>query len=205
MSYIKNILTILRIEKKTALRGFIVCFIVILPLTFLPIIKDGLTQENIVRRLPVSILYAAGMSLAVVIAAVANNYESLKYKKKYLEKAAFRRLGWEERFAGAGSIVNELEPYLFGKTGPYYFRINITEPTKNDAKIEIIPFIDIKDSDNLKKILKKEHGFQQREYFGLLVPFTKRDLEHENFLLDKIANLASTLEALGAKPVGNEL
>ena len=173
----------------------------VFPFTFLPIIKDGLTWESIVRRSPLSALYTFGFSSIVVIAAVVYNYNNLVERKRHFDKPAFTKLDFYGRLDGIGSIANELETFLLGKLGQYYFRLNLLDTDQKTIKIEIIPLIDLKENKDLKNKLRKQFGFKQNVFLGQIIKVTETDLQNEKFLIEKLSKLEATLAELGAKPV----
>jgi hypothetical protein len=204
----RDLIAIIIGERLTLLKGLIVSFLLVFPFTFLPIISDGLTWSNIHARFPMSTLYALGFSLAVVVAAVIQNYNDLVDRKYLLDKPAFAKLDFHGRLDGVGSIVNELETFLLGKIGRYYFRLNIINPDKNNFQVEIVPVIDIEEDQELKAKLRQQLGFTDNRFFGVTMNATVADLENENFLLNKLTEIEKTLSDLDARQPGfaeNEL
>lgn len=197
----RDLFTIIIAERRTLLRGLIVSFLLVFPFTFLPIISDGLTWENIRRRFPMSAIYAFGFSLFVVIAAVFHNYNNLVDRKKHFDKPAFTNLDFHGRLDGLGSIVSELETFLLGKVGKYYFRLNLIDPEQKAIRIEIVPLIDLKGKKEMKAKLRKELNFKQNLFFGLTVKVKESDLQNENFMLDKLSWLEAKLNEFGAIPL----
>lgn len=189
-------------ERHALLKGMIVSFLVVFPFTFLPVISDGLTWNNILARFPKSTLYALAFSFAIVIAAVIQNYNNLVDRKYLLEKPAFARLDFHGRLDGVGSIVNELETFLLGKIGQYYFRLNIINPEKNDFQIEIVPVIDIEEDNQLKEKLKQQYGFADNRFFGITMNATLADLDNEDLLLNKLVEIEKILSDLDIKQPG---
>ncbi|MEI6948203.1 hypothetical protein V9K67_13485 [Paraflavisolibacter sp. H34] len=200
----KDLLAIIIAERRTLLRGHLVSFILVFPFTFLPILADGLTWTNILHRFPFSVLYAFGFSLFAVVAAVVQNYNNLVKRKKLFDKPAFKKLDFYGRLDGVGSIVRELETFLLGKLGKYYFRINLVDPEQKTVKIEIIPFIDLEKNKELKAKLKKELGFQRNLYYGQTISASEADLQNENFLLDKLLILEAVLNKWNVTPLNVE-
>lgn len=195
----KDLLIIIDIEKQTILRGLTISFILVFPFTFLPtIINYGWTLQPILQRIPDSTLYAFGISLFVVIAAILQNYNSLVDRKRIFDRPAFKKLDFYGRLDGLGSMVRELETFLLGKIDKYYFRINIIDPGLKKFKVEIIPLVDFTDNEELKEILKKEYNFRGDLFVGQLICLTEQELENENFLLDRLLDLDKTLAELGA-------
>jgi hypothetical protein len=195
----RDFLTIIIAERRTLFRGLTISFLLVLPFTFLPILKNGFIWETIIQRLPLSVSYAFGFSFIVVIAAVIHNYNNLVDRKMLFDKPAFTKLDFYGMMDGIGSIVSELETFLLGKVGQYYFRLNIIDPDQKTIKVEMVPLIDLEGNKELKTKLKKEYGFRQDLFFGLMTEATHRDLQNENFLLDKLLKLEATLKGLEAK------
>lgn len=187
-------------EQKTLLRGLLLSFFVVLPFTFLPAIgKYGFSFQSMSRQLPDSIFYALCLALVVVIAAVSQNYNSLVERKRLFDKPAFTRLDFYGRLDGVGSIVKELETFLLGKVGDYYFRLNLVKTDQEKFSIEIVPLIDLSADTGLIARLIQEYGFKKNYFFGLTIGCEEEDLEEEDFLLEKLTTLAATLAALQAK------
>lgn len=148
--------------------------------------------------MPDSTIYSFGFALLVVIAAIIHNYNNLVDRKRIFDKPAFKKLNFYGRIDGQDSIVKELETFLLGKIDKYYYRLNIVGPDLVKFKIEIIPFIDFKDNQELKDKLKREHNFKENQFVGQLVSLSEEDLENEDFLWDKLLALDELLSELGA-------
>lgn len=198
----RDLIAIIVGERHTLLKGLIVSFLLLFPFTFLPIITDGLSWNNILARFPLSTVYSLGFSFAVVVAAVIQNYNNLVDRKYLLDKPAVARLGFHGRLDGVGSIVHELETFLLGKIGRYYFRLNIINPDKNNFQIEIVPIIDIEDDQELRAKLRQQYGFSDNRFFGITINATAADLDNDNLLFDKLVEIEKTLCDLDIKQPG---
>lgn len=195
----KDLLTIIEVEWRTLLRGLTISFLIIFPFTFLPtLISNGWTIQTILLRIPDSAIYSFGFALVVVIAAIIHNYNNLIDRKRIFDKPAFKKLDFYGRIDGQDSIVRELETFLLGKIDKYYYRLNIVDPDLVKFKIEIIPFIDFKDNQELKDKLKREHNFKENLFVGQIVSLSEEDLENENLLWNKLLVLDKLLSELGA-------
>lgn len=195
----KDLLNIIIAERKTLLRGLTISFLLIFPFTFLPtVIKNGWTLQPITQRIPDSTLYAFGFSFLVVVSSVIQNYNNLIDRKRIFDRPAFKKLNFYGRIDGLRSIVNDLETFLLGKIGRYYYRLNIIDPDLKNFKVEIIPLIDFTDNEELKEKLKKEYNFREDLLVGQLINLTETDLENENLLWDRLLNLDEILTELGA-------
>jgi hypothetical protein len=200
----RDIVSIIVAERRTLFRGFVVSFLFILPFTFLPLLGGGFTWMRISERFPLSVVYTLGFSFLVVLFAVIQNYQNLVERKRLFDKPAFKKLQFYGRLDGLGSIVHELETFLLGKVGNYYFRLNIIDPGGKTIQVEIVPFMDIEGNKELEKKLKKGVGFRQNRFFGLSVKATESDLDDEDFLLDKLVELERALTKLGVKALDVE-
>ena len=197
----KDLLFIINAERKTLLRGLLFCFLMILPFTFLPtLFSYGWNKASIIHRMPDSVLYSLLMAAGIVIAAVIYNYNNLVERKALFHRPAFTILDFYGRLDGIGSITRELETFLLGKVGNYYFRLNLLDVDQENKSIEIVPLIDLKYFKEIKKYLVKELGFQQNFFFGLTIPFKEADLDSEHFIRVKLEQLASRFQELEIPP-----
>lgn len=197
----KDLIFIVNAERRTLLRGLLFAFLVILPFTFLPtLINNGWTTAPLVDRIPDSIKYALGFAAAVVVAAVIYNYNNLVERKALWNRPAFTSLDFYGRLDGVGSITRELETFLLGKIGKYYFRLNLIDVDQDNKSLEIVPLIDLKELKSIKKYLAKEMGFSQNFFFGLIIPFTDAELDNENFIRVKLEQLSTRFEELEIVP-----
>jgi len=197
-----DLIKIVVYERNTLLKGWVISALLVLPFTFLPtVIKYGLSFEAIRIRLSDSITYSLVFSLIVVIAAVIHNYNNLVDRKRLFDKPTFKELDFYGRLDGVGSIVRELETFLLGKIGAYYFRINLIEPELNTNKIEIVPLIDIKTNKDLETKLKDEFGFRHKWFFGKEIRLLDEQINDKGFLKNVLNQLASELKNMDAKPL----
>jgi len=197
----KDYINIIIADRLSLLRALVVSFFIVLPFTFVPVLIGGWSWAKIAQRFPLSSLYAFGFSFIVVIVAVIYNYQSLVDRKRHFDKPAFKKLEFYGRLDGVGSIVDELETFLLGKVGSYYFRLNLVDPDLKVIKIEIVPLIDPKENKELKSKLRRELGLKENFFFGLTIKAKESDLQNENYLLDKLLELDLRLTELGAKPL----
>lgn len=198
----KDLLLIIRSERRSLFRGTMICFLVIFPFTFLPpILRKGLSLTTILERFNESTLYALGFALLIVIAAVIHNYNSLVEKKWLFEKPAFKSLDFYGRLDGMGSISRELETFLLGEIEGYFFRLGILEPESDKPLLEIIPFIDLTDKEAEVRELKKENGFRQRFFFGKFIPLKKLDLEDPGSIRVLLEEYAAVFKELNFEPL----
>ena len=197
-----DLIKIVVYERNSLLKGWVISTLLVLPFTFLPtVIKYGLSIEAIRFRLSDSILYSLGFSLIVVVAAVIHNYNNLVDRKRLFDKQTFKELDFYGRLDGVGSIVRELETFLLGKIGNYYFRINLIEPELNTNKIEIVPLIETKSNKELEKKLKDEFGFRNHWFFGKEIKLLDEQINDKSFLKNVLNQLALDLKNMGAKPL----
>ncbi len=197
-----DLIKIVVFERFALLKGWTISTLLILPFTFLPtIIKYGFSLEALKFRLPDSILYSSGFALIVVIAAVINNYNNLVDRKRLFDKPTFKELDFYGRIDGVGSIIKDLETFLLGKIGNYYFRINLVEPESNTNRIEIIPLIDTKEDKELMRILKNKFGFRQYWFFGKEIKLSEEQLNDKKYLKGILRELELNLNKLNAKPL----
>lgn len=198
----RDVITIIIVERQILLRGLLLSFFLVFPFTFLPtIISKGWTLNPIIQRIQDSIVYAFGFSLIVVVVSVLHNYNKLVDRKRIFDKPTFKKLDFYGGVDGLGSIVNELETFLFGKINKYYYRLAIIDPDVKNFKVEIIPLIDFADNEELKEILKREHNFKEDILVGelrQLISLTEQELENENLFRDRLINLDKLLTELGA-------
>lgn len=198
----RDLITIIVKERQTLLRGLIISFLLVFPLTFLPtIIHNGWTLQPIIQRIPNSTIYAFGFSLLVVFASVLHNYNNLVDRKRIFDKPAFKKLDFYGRLDGIGSVVSELETFLLGRIENYFFRLNIIDPDLKKFKIEIIPLVDFTNNEELQKFLVKEHKFRKDLVLGKEIKVTEEELENEFLLLDKLKQLDNILTEYKAKPL----
>ena len=196
-----DLIKIIVFERNSLLKGWVISTLLVLPFTFLPtLIKYDVSFEAIKFRLPNSILYSLGFALVVVVAAVIHNYNNLVDRKRLFDKPTFKELDFYGRLDGIGSIVRELETFLLGIIGDYYFRINLIEPELGANKIEIIPLIETNGDKELLKILK-DKGFRRNWFFGKEMELSEKQLNNKNYLKEILKELELDLKNLNAKPL----
>lgn len=191
-------------EREPLMRGWVVSTLLVLPFTYVPtLLQHGWSLAALVERTPNAIFYSLGFSLVVVIAALLYNYESLWARKRVFHKPAFHELYFRWRLDGVGSIIDELEFFLLGKIGRYYFRINLIEYEGAEKEIAILPLID----DDLTDELKEKLGYtrylriSKLGYFvGKQVYLTDKELEDPLAVKIILENMSEELEALGVTP-----
>lgn len=198
----KDLLTILTHERKTLLKALVIAFLVCFPFTFIPpLLSNGLSLATIIERFNTSSLYALGFALLVVFAAVIHNYNTLVDKKWIFDTPAFKNLEFYGRLDGIGSITRELETFLLGEIGGYFFRLGLHEPENKNPKLEIIPLLDLKEKEAEIKRLKKEHKFQRNHFFGKTLHLNNIDLEDPDSIRTVLEKYADIFRELGLKPL----
>ena len=198
----RDLLTIIIVEKNTLLRGLTVSFLLILPFTFIPnILKYGLTIETIARRFNHSVLYSLGFALIAVIVAILQNYNGLVHRKWYFDQPAFKSLDFYGRVNGVGSILHDLETILLGEIGEYLFRLNLIDTDKKKPKVEIVPLIELNAKEEQIRTLVKDYGFRKELFFGKTIPLNEIDLESNHSIKTILLNLADILKKLEFKPL----
>lgn len=198
----KDLLIIVVEERKTLLRGLLFSFVVILPFTFIPtLIEHGWVKEFLINRLYPSVGYALGFAALIVIAAVVQNYNNLRRRKRLFDRPAFTALNFYGRLDGVGSIVRELETFLLGEVGGYYYRLNLVDVDKPEHGLEIVPFIDLRGDMKMEKILIRALGFRRVYFFGLVVPLNEQVLNDRSFISAKLEELSSKFHELNVKPL----
>lgn len=198
----KDLLIIVVEERKTLLRGLLFSFAAILPFTFIPtLIEHGWVKEFLIARLYPSTGYALGFAALIVIAAVVQNYNNLRRRKKLFDKPAFTALNFYGRLDGLGSIVRELETFLLGEVGGYYYRLNLVDVDKPEQGLEIVPFIDLEGDRKMEKTLVRAFGFRRVFFFGLMVPLNEQVLNDRSFIRNTLEELSSKFQELNVKPL----
>ena len=198
----KDLVNIIIAEKRTLLRGYTLSLLLILPFIILiTLLQNGFALAAVADNLPKDTMYALLFSLVIVIASVLHNYNNLVRRKRIFDLPAFEKINFYGRLDGVGSVVKELETFLLGKAGDYYFRINIVDAELKNFKIEIIPLIDFSENENLKNKLKKEYGFKEDLVLGKKFKIKEQELYDENKILEKLLDINNLLKELGAKPL----
>lgn len=152
---------LLKLEWRTALKGWVLSTVIIFPFTFIPtFFEQGNLSENLISRVPESLAYALGFALFIVIAAIYQNYERQSKKIKYFNKPALRSLDFIYKSSGKGSLYKDFSFHLEGEFNENQysidFSINLEETDKD--KILIIPGFLIRGSQlpQLKQKLDRE-------------------------------------------------
>lgn len=145
MNFDKEILRkLIQFERKTLIKGFFLAFFVSLPFTFLPVLfQDGDSElmQRVVERIPESVLYATLFGIAIVAAALYQNYERLKQKIAYYNYPAFKSLDFEFVIVGIHTLTADLDLVLRGYYQDIYYEIAIDidmEDQKN-TRLAIAP------------------------------------------------------------------
>lgn len=128
------------LERWTLLKGYILSTLIIFPFTFLPILfSDGPLIGRVIERAPMSLIYTAGFSLLVVMAAVYQNYERQNLKMEYFGMPSIKSLNFESATEGFKSLVHDFNVFLIGKFSDRYWKLDIIvdleEPGKNQLMI----------------------------------------------------------------------
>jgi hypothetical protein len=192
----KDFLYLIVYEKRTILRGFLTSFVIILPFSFAPIlISKGFDVDAIQNFAPSAIVFTICFSLFVVFVAVMQNYYTLRLRKRIFDKPAFRKLEFYGRFLGLGSIVDDLESVLIGKWDHYFYRLRIVDPEKDKLTVEITPLLE-----DLKSILIKDYLYFEtaNNLVSQFLTCNNDELENENLLLERIAEMDSLLHQMKA-------
>lgn len=161
----------------------------------------GWVLAPVLQRIPKAILYAGLFGLAIIIAGVIQNYQSLAARKRIFDQPVFEQLSFYGRLDGLGSLNNHIETFLIGKIHNYFFRLTIVDPEAVVIKVKIVPFIDLSRDVDLMKRLKIEHNFEQGLFFGKTIALTHLDLQNGNLLRDQLKEWDNTLTTYGASPI----
>ena len=140
-------LQLITIEKKALIKGFFICFVIVFPFTFFPLIsEEGNLIELIIDRIPWSLLYTAGFSLAVVLSAIYQNYNRQKDKMDLFKTPAFRSLGFELFTSGHNSVFDEFNVYLNGAFDGHHYAIDVEfdQSEKTPENLTIEPILGLK-------------------------------------------------------------
>jgi hypothetical protein len=204
MKDVNSFLTLLRYEKNTLLKGWLVSFLLIFPFSFMPVlVKGDWRMQVFIDALPSTLLFAGLFSLFIVSVAVVKNFVSLKKTKGIFTKPAFKNLGFHDRFLGVGSIVKDLEVVLVGKHKAYFFLVRIIQLEKEKLTVEIIPLIELAETPEKKEKLIKDYQFFHSSY-PMLSQFFKykfSDLDSEDLLLNPLISMEKILRHLAIDPI----
>jgi hypothetical protein len=135
---------LVKLEKITLLKGWLVSILIVFPFTFLPVISgEGTRMDRLVDRAPLSLAYSAGFSVFLVRAAVYQNYTRQNKKLRYFHRAAFSSLNFRLATEGKGSILRDFNAFLLGTFGERFVRIDIEidleEAENNEVVLRVIP------------------------------------------------------------------
>ncbi|NMM47292.1 hypothetical protein [Marinigracilibium pacificum] len=185
-------ITLIKLEYKTLIKGFFIVFIVVFPFTFLPVLfKDGDLIGRLFSRIPLSLLYTAVFSIMLVMAAVAHNWSNVKDRMRYFNKPAFISLNFEYILEGQGSLVEDLSPKLYGYYNDVAFQIDVYIDLDNNKRkeIEIIPlnYLDPKSVKALVQRLNKEFKVRSdRSSVLISIPLEENKLNDPSYLLKNL-------------------
>lgn len=198
----KDLLTIIKTERRSLIRGFVAVFLLALPFAFIPfIMSQGFSTHTITQSFLSASFYAAVFSLSLIVVALLSNYNKLVQKKRLYDQPAFTALHFSGAVEGYSSIIKELSTYLFGKVGHYYFRVNIVDPSKRPLKIELSPLIFIGENTDLLQKLLHELDLREELYLSKILYLSEENLQQSDLLLTEIKQLAAELANLGIKPL----
>ncbi len=198
----KTFIAIMKTQTRTIIKWFIICFCIVLPFTFIPIVlKHGISPSFLVERIPVSSLYALGFSVFIVIMAMANDYKSYSQRIRLLQKPAFADLDFQSGISGLDTGLESLDAFIIGKVNRYFFRLNIIITEETNTEVEIVPVIDIDKNPDLKALLEQQYGFSDRCFFGLIIEVIDEDLNNGTFLKEKLDYLAQEFEKINVEPI----
>lgn len=204
MKDVNSFLTLVRYEKNTLLKGWVLSFLLIFPFSFMPVlVKGDWRMQVFIDALPSTLLFAGLFSLFIVSVAVVKNFVSLKKTKGIFTKPAFKNLGFHDRFLGVGSIVKDLEVVLVGKYKTYFFLVRIIQLEKEKLTVEIIPMIELAETPEKQEKLIKEHHFFYSSY-PMVSQFFKHDvseLDKEDLLVERIISIEQILRDQAIDPI----
>ncbi|MEQ8337653.1 MAG: hypothetical protein RIA62_09915 [Cyclobacteriaceae bacterium] len=159
------------LEKKTLLKGWVLCFMLSFPFTFLPVFfSDGNLWQDIITRVPTSLLYTAGFSTALCMAALVINYDRQSVKLKIINKPAFKQLNSKLIPTGQGSLTEDLSFYLDVHHNDFQYTLDIIIDLEDYKKqtLVIVPILqEISSNDVIsqyKELLKREFRLSSNKY-----------------------------------------
>ncbi|MEQ8879528.1 MAG: hypothetical protein RLO17_22405 [Cyclobacteriaceae bacterium] len=158
------------LEKKTLLKGWVLCFVLSFPFTFLPVFfGDGNLWQDIITRVPTSLLYTAGFSTALCMAALVINYDRQSVKLKIINKPAFKQLNSKLIPTGQGSLTEDLSFYLDIHHNDFQYTLDIIIDLEDYKKqtIVIVPILQEISNDVIsqyKELLKREFRLSSNKY-----------------------------------------
>lgn len=198
----RDLITILIVERKGLLRGFAITFFLCFPFTFLPtLIQNGWNLTTIAQRIPASFLYASGFALLVIISAVSQNYKHLIRRKELFDKPAFQNLNFYGRVDGLNSSIAEMETFLIGRVENYFFTIRIQNYDLKKIVVGIEPHIDLSENEDLQIELEEEYHFENQNSFRISVTFSAEELEKGEILWDELMKWDKIFMDLGIKAI----
>ena len=120
------------------MKGFLISTVLILPFTFIPVIgQEGSLGVRILARLPWSLLYAGGFALLVVLAALGQNYDSLKSKLVILNSPAFQNLEFKPHISGH-DLFSEIDVGLIGDLKGVGYLLNLVLDAESKKRLLVI-------------------------------------------------------------------
>jgi len=159
------------LERKTLLKGWVLCFVLSFPCTFLPVLfGDGNLWQDIMARIPTSLMYAAGFSTALCMAALVINYDRQGVKLKIIHAPAFKQLNPKLITKGQGSLSEDLSFYLTANHNEFHYTIDIIIDLEDYKKQTIVitpEMLEVERNEMLKKykdLLKKEFKLSANRY-----------------------------------------
>jgi hypothetical protein len=125
---------LLLLERKTLLKGFLLCCVIVFPFTFFPVIfSSARSWEALYNRIPLSLLYTTVFSFVIVLAAFVQNVTNLRTKIRLFKMPALQDLGFSLQHVGAGSVLWEFAPVYVGTYEEIVFLISVEiDQDKND-------------------------------------------------------------------------
>tara|TARA_Y100001972_G_C7659537_1_gene332468 strand:+ start:350 stop:952 length:603 start_codon:yes stop_codon:yes gene_type:complete len=177
---------LLLLERKTLVKGWVLCFVVCLPFTFLPVMfGDGDLWQDIANRIPISLLYSAGFSTALCLSAVVINYDRQSIKLKLINKPAFKHLNAKLIPKGQGSLSEDLSFYLTADHNEFHYTIDILIDLEDHKKQTIVITPEMLEAGShemirkYKDLLKKEYKVTSNKY-RIELQFKPEDINLED-------------------------
>ena len=99
--------------------------------------QEGALGERIWARLPWSLLYASGFALLVVLAALGQNYDSLKSKLLIFNSPAFQDLEFKPHISGH-DLFSEIDIGLAGELKGTWYQLNLELDAESQKRFLII-------------------------------------------------------------------
>ena len=158
---------LLLMEKRTLLKGFLICIVVIFPFTFLPLIGgEGEIVKRVAERVPWSVLYSLVGAIFICLAALYHNYERQSIKLKTFAKPAFKSLECEYVPVGEVSLVEDLGFYLLTSHNAYQYVIDmeISLDDHENREVIITPLIYASENMDQQDYIKAYKSMLNREF-----------------------------------------